>query len=167
MRKLLGVTIDAAKASWPATMVLGIAALFLHRHLSPAVHHTQAVQALQGVAYGLIAFSGLVGLVDLILYVASFYIVRAGRLAVEARQVPVGAFVFWAAGETVWPRWFRQPYVTDVSYLERGEGGKPTVYIESSEMPGWAWRLRPDETVVIASSGPLTDVTAAKEADDR
>lgn len=43
------------------------------------------------------------------------------------------------------------PVVTRASFREDGEGGEPTVYIESSEMPGWTWCLDPDEVVKVVA----------------
>lgn len=41
------------------------------------------------------------------------------------------------------------PVVTRVDYRADGEGGDPTVYVESSEMPGWTWCLNPSDVVKI------------------
>ena len=43
------------------------------------------------------------------------------------------------------------PVATKVSFLEDGEGGHPTVYVESSEKPGWTWCLRPGEVVKVVA----------------
>lgn len=43
------------------------------------------------------------------------------------------------------------PVVTRAEYELVGEGGYPTVYVESSEMPGWTWCLRPNETVKVVA----------------
>jgi hypothetical protein len=72
---------------------------------------------------------------------------------VAAGDVTVGMTLYQVDGETVrprrWPLRRRQPTVIDVSYLEDGEGGRPTVYIESSEMRGWTWCLTPTTPVVV------------------
>lgn len=41
------------------------------------------------------------------------------------------------------------PTVIRTNYLENGEGGKPTIYLETSEAPGWVYCLDPDEPVTI------------------
>jgi len=43
----------------------------------------------------------------------------------------------------------RWPTVIDADYVERGEGGEPTVYIETSEMPGWTFCLASDDQVTV------------------
>jgi hypothetical protein len=43
------------------------------------------------------------------------------------------------------------PVVTKAEYEPAGEGGCPTVYVASSDMPGWTWCLRPDEMVSVVS----------------
>lgn len=41
--------------------------------------------------------------------------------------------------------------VTRTNYLEKGEGGKPTVYIETADAPGWTYCLDPNEQVTVIS----------------
>ena len=43
------------------------------------------------------------------------------------------------------------PVATMVDYLADGEGGRPTVYVQSSEKPGWTWCLRPGEVVKVVA----------------
>lgn len=44
------------------------------------------------------------------------------------------------------------PVVTKAEWVADGEGGKPTVYIKSSELPGLTWCLDPDEIVKVVAS---------------
>lgn len=41
------------------------------------------------------------------------------------------------------------PTVIDATYLTDGEGGRPTVYIETSDSPGGHYCLRPDDQVTV------------------
>lgn len=43
----------------------------------------------------------------------------------------------------------RWPTVTKASYLENGEGGQPTVYLEMSDKRGWTHCLAPDDQVTV------------------
>lgn len=61
-------------------------------------------------------------------------------------------------GERLRPRRSGWPTVTDVEYLENGEGGQPTVYIETHEMPGYTWPFRPDEPVRVLTETPSIPV---------
>ena len=41
------------------------------------------------------------------------------------------------------------PTATDAEYVERGEGGQPTVYLALSDSPGWTFCLNPDDQVTV------------------
>lgn len=41
------------------------------------------------------------------------------------------------------------PTVTDAHYLEHGEGGQPTVYLELNDAPGWTYCLAPNDQVTV------------------
>ena len=43
----------------------------------------------------------------------------------------------------------RWPTVTKASFLENGEGGHPTVYLEMSDKRGWVHCLAPDDQVTV------------------
>lgn len=43
----------------------------------------------------------------------------------------------------------RWPTVVDASFVEHGEGGEPTVYIELSDKPGTPYCTSPDDQVTI------------------
>jgi hypothetical protein len=59
-------------------------------------------------------------------------------------------------GETLQRRRGVWPTVTQQSFLEDGEGGHPTVYIETHEKPGWVFCLNPDDpvTVLVSDTDP-------------
>lgn len=41
------------------------------------------------------------------------------------------------------------PTATRAEYRRDGEGGQPTVYLETSDAPGWVFCLRPDDQVTV------------------
>lgn len=41
------------------------------------------------------------------------------------------------------------PTITNAEYRAKGEGGNPTVYIETSDAPGWDYCLAPDDQVTV------------------
>ena len=71
---------------------------------------------------------------------------------VEASAVREGHQVVEIAGERLRSRGGVYPTVSAVETLLVGEGGNPTVYVETEEKPGWTWCLRPDETVIVVKT---------------
>lgn len=68
---------------------------------------------------------------------------------VKARDVQRGdVYVSSPTGGDGERRFGRLPRVTRTNHLEEGEGGQPTVYIETSEAPGVFW-FAPDETLTV------------------
>jgi hypothetical protein len=49
-----------------------------------------------------------------------------------------------------------RPVITDAVYRADGEDGRPTVYIQASDRPGWDWPLDPYEPVVIDLKGGVS-----------
>lgn len=48
----------------------------------------------------------------------------------------------------------RWPTVINASFLEDGEDGQPTVYLELSDKRGWTFPLAPDDQVTIEEGRP-------------
>lgn len=66
---------------------------------------------------------------------------------VAARDVQKGdSYMSSPSGGDGAKRFGRLPRVTRTNYLEHGEGGEPTVYLETSDGPG-VYCLYPDEPV--------------------
>jgi hypothetical protein len=75
---------------------------------------------------------------------------------IPARDVEVGQQLAAVPDEHLRRRRGVWPTVTRQSFHEDGEGGQPTAYIETHEMPGYTWCLYPDElvTVVVEDDEP-------------
>ncbi|MEV0382446.1 hypothetical protein [Nonomuraea sp. NPDC050643] len=70
-----------------------------------------------------------------------------------ARSVRVGhRYVSSPTGGRARQRNGSWPAVTKASFLQKGEDDQPTVYIETSDKPGWTYCLSPDEQVTVVSS---------------
>jgi hypothetical protein len=68
---------------------------------------------------------------------------------IPARDIKQGQQITAVPGEKLRCRKGVWPTVTAQSFLANGEGGKPTVYIETHEMPGWTYCFSPDEPVTV------------------
>lgn len=74
---------------------------------------------------------------------------QAPTEAIPARNVRPGQI--YVCSPSGGPTRRRGSTVIRTNYLQEGEGGKPTVYIETADKPGWTYCLDPDELVTVAA----------------
>jgi hypothetical protein len=82
--------------------------------------------------------------------------------AIPARDVTVGQRLAAVPSSHLRRRRGIWPTVTDHAYLEDGEGGQPTVYVESHEHPGSTWCIDPTATVTVV----IEDTCQTKHVSD-
>jgi hypothetical protein len=68
---------------------------------------------------------------------------------IRAIDVEEGQQITAVPSETLRKRRGVWPTVIEQSFLQNGEGGKPTVYIRTHEKPQYVWCLNPDDLVTV------------------
>lgn len=72
---------------------------------------------------------------------------------IRAIDIKEGQQLTAVPGETLRKRKSVWPTVIDADFQQIGEGGKPTVYIKTHEMPRYVWCLNPGDMVTVMEVG--------------